>query len=149
VQHYAGTLATQPYRVSPVRSVGRAIAEHARLRPASLTRPPYYTSGYTYSARRNRRLISLFWPVLCSLVPTNLNCDAYHPSNVNSFISVDMHGESRSPTIHALYCVLNVADSQGPRRCDHLWLLSYNPVARGQGILGRVPRRRQKVDFMP
>jgi iron complex outermembrane receptor protein len=109
----------------------------------SLTATAYYTSGYNYSAEDQGSVAGD-----CSLVPTNLNGDAFQPCNVKSLVTVDLHASAKVADKFTLYLdVLNVADRSPPIDGTTYGAYLYNPVVGEAGILGRSFRVGAKVDF--
>ncbi|MEP7007265.1 MAG: TonB-dependent receptor [Sphingomonas bacterium] len=143
-QHYAGTLGnfnlTAGSGTQRWKGSWQSTLDFGK---ASLTATAYYTSGYNYSAEDQGSVAGD-----CSLVPTNLDGDAYQACNVKSFVSVDMHGEVKVADKFTLYMdVLNVADRKPSIDATTYGAYLYNPVVGEAGIVGRSFRVGAKVDF--
>lgn len=144
-QHYAGTLGNYGLTAGSGTQRWRGNWQNTLdVGPWSLTATAYYTSGYNYSAEDQPDSVAGD----CSLVPTNLDGEAYQSCNVKSFISVDLHGQVKVNDRFTLYAdVLNVADRKASIDATTYGAYLYNPVVAEAGILGRSFRVGAKVDF--
>ncbi|MES1971575.1 MAG: TonB-dependent receptor [Pseudomonadota bacterium] len=144
-QHYAGTLSNYGLTAGSGTQRWRGNWQNTLdVGPWSLTATAYYTSGYNYSAEDQPDSVAGD----CSLVPTNLDGEAYQSCNVKSFISVDLHGQVKVNDRFTLYAdVLNVADRKASIDATTYGAYLYNPVVAEAGILGRSFRVGAKVDF--